>query len=513
MSVANPSSSIGAAPSDPFSTAHLMGDLKGRSVRGGAVTMAAQGAKFALQLGSTAVLARLLTPADFGLIAMVTAVTGFVAMFKDAGLSMATVQRESITHDQVSTLFWINVVLSIGLVAVTAALAPAIAWFYGDPRLTTITLALAATFVFGGLTVQHQALLQRQMRFTALSAIAVGTMAASVTAGIAAACCGLGYWSLVIMSAFGAVANAALVWTYSGWMPGPPGRSSGVMPMLKFGGNLTGFNFVNYFSRNADNVLIGWWWGADALGIYSKAYGLLMMPLRQLNAPITATAGPTLSRLNSEPARYRRAYEKMLLTISITTLPLVAILVASADLVVMLILGEAWQEAATIFVWLGLAAFVQPINNSLGILLISQGRSSDYFWAGVGNAVVVMFTFVLTISYGVRALAIGYAIVSILVTVPVCMWCGRKGHVRTRDIYKVASAPLAISVLGCCLIALLRAHIGENELLLQFAAIALGGIGMGAMLLGNATVRHLLFDLLSNLPIVCRIVKSRIPDE
>jgi len=133
-----------------FDTEYLKADLKGRSVRGGAVTMAAQGARFFLQMGSTVVLARLLTPQDFGLIAMVTAVTAFVMMFKDMGLSMATVQRAEVNHAQISTLFWINVALSLGIMLVTAALAPAIAWFYGEPRLTWITLALAGAFIFGG---------------------------------------------------------------------------------------------------------------------------------------------------------------------------------------------------------------------------------------------------------------------------------------------------------------------------------------------------------------------------
>src|SRR5690606_7476958 len=126
-------------------TDHLVADLKGRSVRGGAITFTAQAAKFVLQIGSTMVLARMLTPNDFGLVAMATAVTGILGMFNDAGLSIATVQRQHITQGQVSTLFWINVGISIILTLTTGALAPAIAWFYGEPRLIGITLVLATT--------------------------------------------------------------------------------------------------------------------------------------------------------------------------------------------------------------------------------------------------------------------------------------------------------------------------------------------------------------------------------
>ena len=293
-----------------FDTEYLKADLKGRSVRGGAVTMAGQGVRFFLQMGSTVVLARLLTPQDFGLIAMVTAVTGFVMMFKDMGLSMATVQRAEVNHAQISTLFWINVTLSLGVMLVTAALAPAIAWFYGEPRLTWITLALAGAFIFGGLTIQHQALLRRNMRFGTLALIGIISMVMGIVAAIIAAWYGAGYWALVIMQLAGAITGAIAVWVVCGWRPGLPVRRSGVREMLAFGGNLTGFNVINYFARNADNLLIGKFWGSGPLGLYSKAYGLLMLPLRQINAPLSAVAIPALSRLKDEPERYRNYYIK-----------------------------------------------------------------------------------------------------------------------------------------------------------------------------------------------------------
>jgi len=170
-----------------FDTEHLKAELAG------------QGGRFLIQMVSTVVLARLLTPADFGLIAMVTAVTGFASLFKDLGLSMATVQKAEVTHEQVSVLFWVNVAISVLIALITAALAPVIAWFYGDPRLTAVGMALSLAFVFGGLTVQHQALLRRQMRFTALAIIPIVAMVAAVMAAIISATLGAGYWALVIM--------------------------------------------------------------------------------------------------------------------------------------------------------------------------------------------------------------------------------------------------------------------------------------------------------------------------
>jgi len=143
------------------------------------------------------ILARLLTPHDFGLVAMVTTVTSFLRVFKDAGLSIATVQRERITHAQVSNLFWINIAVSILGTLILAASAPVIARFYHNPRLITITLLLSTTFLISGSTIQHQALLKRQMRFKALALIEVGSMAVGVLIGILMALRGYRYWSLV----------------------------------------------------------------------------------------------------------------------------------------------------------------------------------------------------------------------------------------------------------------------------------------------------------------------------
>ena len=314
-----------------FGTDHLLADLKGRSVRGGAVTLTSQAMKFVLQMGSTVVLARLLLPSDFGLIAMVTAVTGFVAMFKDAGLSMATVQREDITHDQVSTLFWINVALSVAVMLVVAALAPAIAAFYSEPRLLWVSLALAGTVLFGGFTVQHQALLRRQMRFKALAVVEVVSMTGGIAVAIAMALMEFGYWSLVGMVAGTAVVNAVLVWVLCDWRPGRPKRGCGVGQMVKFGGGLTGFNFLNYFTRNSDNVIVGFALGSGPLGVYSKAYNLLMLPIRQINAPVGSVMLPALSRLQDDPVRYRRAYLQALSAIAMVGMPLVVCVFVLAD--------------------------------------------------------------------------------------------------------------------------------------------------------------------------------------
>src|SRR6266568_9290143 len=191
-------------------TDHLLTNLEARALSSGLITLTSQGAQFILNLGSIMVLARLLNPADFGLLAMLMTVMSFLRVFREAGLSTATIQREGITHAQVSNLFWVNVAVSGGAGLLLAAASPLIAWFYREPRLIPITLILAATFPLSGLTVQHVALLARQMRFKALAWIQVGSQLSGFVMGITMAWLGYGYWSLVGLNITTAKATALL---------------------------------------------------------------------------------------------------------------------------------------------------------------------------------------------------------------------------------------------------------------------------------------------------------------
>lgn len=345
-----------------FDTSHLTPDLKRRTIRGGAVALSSQAARFLLRMGSTAVLARLLTPADFGLIAMVTVVTGFVELFKDAGLSTATVQRDSVTHAQVSTLFWINGALGLLLMGAVAALAPVIAWLYAEPRLTMVTIALAGTLVFGGLSVQHLAVIKRRMQFGRLALIDVASLAAGVIAAITVAINGGGYWSLVAMTAVTAATTAALSFGLSGWWPGLPRRGSGVRPMLAFGGNLAGAGTFNYLTRNADNVVVGLVHGATSLGVYSRGYNLFLMPLSQFLSPISSVAVPALSRVVGSPEDFKDLLlQKSYFVAFCVTLATGYSFCAAPELVA-IVLGPGWEQAAIIVRCLAIGGAVYGTN-------------------------------------------------------------------------------------------------------------------------------------------------------
>lgn len=415
----NPSSRSSAY----FSNENLKTDLKMRSVRGGAITIIAQGSKFFLHIGSLAVLGRLLTPNDYGLIGMVTPIIGFVEMFKDLGLSTATIQREEINHQQVSTLFWINLLVSGGISLLFAALASAIAWFYQEPRLSDIVLVLSSIFLLSGLSIQHQALLKRKMFFASLAKIEVTSVVLGIFAAIVAAWYGLGYWALVIMPLTKIIVITIGSWIACSWRPGFPSKDAEIKSMLAFGGNLTGFNCINYFSRNLDNILIGQYWGAAELGFYSKAYQLVLLPIQQINAPINNVALPLLSRLQAEPEKFTRFYYKFVLCIVFLGMPIVAFTFAVTDKLILFVLGEQWLNTVPIFQLLAPAAFLGTFNLASAWVYQSFGRTDRQLRIGIVLSTIDIIIFTISIRWGAIGVAAAYGLSRPFVWLPQLIHC------------------------------------------------------------------------------------------
>ncbi len=398
---------------DALSTRHLHADLKGRSVRGGVLTITSQGAQFVLTSISTVALARILTPADFGLVAMVTAITGLGQAFADLGLSEATIQREEISHKQVSNLFWINVALGLALMLVTAALAPVLAWFYHEPRLKAITLVLSLTFLIGGLRVQHDALLRRQMRFRSLAFRDITSNVIAVPAAIALALGGAGYWAIVALPLIANVSQMALSWFMAGWLPGPPNREGEVRSLIVFGGNVAVSYLIYNVNQSADSVLIGWYWGAGPLGLYSRAYNLLMMPVRQLGAPARSVAVPTFSRVQGDADLFARYYLRAVNLIMWISAPIFGFLFVTAAPVIVLVLGSKWREAAPVFQILAIAALGQQLRESTVWLLVSRGDSKRLLHLLLVISPVIVASFAVGLPFGIKGVALSGSLVLI----------------------------------------------------------------------------------------------------
>lgn len=432
-------------PEQHFRTDALMLDLKGSSVRGGAVTLAAQLAKFTMQLSATVLLARLLDPADFGLVAMAALPAGFVGLFRGLGLPLAMVQQADLTHGQVSTLFWINVVFSAVLMLLVAGLSPLAAWFFGEPRLVAIGMGIAMTMLLGGLGVQHGALLTRQMHFRALAGMDLASLAAGFAVALWMAAQGFGYWSLVAMPVAQAGVSTALAWTLSDWRPGSPGRGTGVRALLRFGGSVQGVDLAYYLITSMDNVAIGRVLGASELGLYGRAYQLLTMPFSLVTMGATRLVIPALSRLRPHPGRYQRYFRVALESVAAVAFPMVGCLLLLGDDLVLLLLGPDWMQVAPLFRLLGPAALVLPVLVVPGWVCISMGtvrRQLLWCFAFLPLFAGAFLTGVMV--GGSNGVAVACSAMNLVFFTAGVGYCLRGSHVGPRDVLAALWRPLGV---------------------------------------------------------------------
>ncbi len=459
---------------DPLCTKHLQADLKGRSVRGGLFTISSQGTQFLMQSMQTVVLARLLTPADFGLVAMVTAVTGLAQGFADVGLSEATIQRQEINHDQVSALFWINVGVGLALMLATMALGPVLAWFYREPRLTYVALLMSLTFLIGGSRVQPDAILKRQMKFRSLAIRDIAASALGVVAAITTAFLGGGYWALVAFPLTANLTQMTLSWVMVNWKPGLPRRGTNVGSLVAFGGNVAASYFVYNVNRSVDSVLVGWYWGAGPLGLYSKALNLLMLPLRQLAAPVGSVVIPTFSRTQGDPERFARYY---LRTINLTTwalAPIFGFLFVAAQPVITLVLGSQWQKAAPVFQILATCAMAQLILDSTLWLFVSRGQSARLLKLLLSISPVLIGGFAIGLPFGIK----GVALVGSLTLVGVLPWvlkfAFRGTTLNLQRLGQALLCPISLALAAASLAECALYVVTPQRIVTQLTVVALG---------------------------------------
>jgi O-antigen/teichoic acid export membrane protein len=438
-----------------------MKDLKQRTIRGGLTRLCAQAANFVLRLGSLMVLARLLGPKDFGLVGMVPAFTGVLTLFRDFGLSAAAIQRSTVTEEQLSTLFWINILVGALLALVAIAMAPFIAAFYHEPRLVMVTVVLATGFLFNAIGVQHGALLQRQMRFTDLAVINTVSLIIGTAIAIGGAKAGYGYWALVAMTVALPIATTIGCWLTAGWVPGMPRRRTGIRSMMRFGGALTLNGLIIYIASNFEKVLLGRFWGVDALGIYGRAYQLANIPTENLNSAAGEVAFSALSRLQDEPRRLKSYFLKGYSLVLAMTLPVTVLCALFANDIIFAILGPKWMAAAPIFRLLAPTMLVFAIANPLAWLLSSLGLVERSLKMGLVIAPLMIVSYVIGLPYGPRGVAFAYSAVMVLWLIPVIAWSVYGTVVSFRDVLLAVSRPLAASVLAAALAFAVRMAYGH----------------------------------------------------
>lgn len=467
-------------------------DITGRSIRGSGVTFTSQIVRFVIRTASTVVLARLLTPDDYGIVAMAAVVIGFANVFASAGLSAATVQREHITREQIDSLFWVNLAVSGVIAGAVLASAPLVSAFYRAQPLTAVTAALSASFVIGGVAIQHDALLRRHMEFRSLAVIQVGAQLVGIVVTVALALLGSGYWALVGGSLSSTLANSVLTFCYCPFVPRRPHRGAGIRGMLLFGGHLTAFDFVNYFARSADNILVGRFLGASALGLYSRAYNLFMLPISQVRAPLSQVSMPALCALRGQPERFRQYFLGVLTVMAVLTVPLGVFFALEAEFVVRVLLGSQWMGLVGTFRILAVAGIIQPTASAVGLVLVSQGRAARQLRIGLVASVIVVIGFVAGLPFGIEGVATGYAISNYAIVIPLVWYSFRDSPVRVSDFAGVMWPAIGLAAIAASLASGASLLLPDHSAVEGLTAVAVFTIVYGATTYARPSVRETL---------------------
>jgi O-antigen/teichoic acid export membrane protein len=428
------------------------GELKRRTLQGALARIVAQGTNIFVRIGSLMLLARLLDPSDFGLVNMVTVVTGLFSLFKDAGLSMITIQRAVITEAQLSTLFWVNLLVGLVFASISIAAAPALVAFYHEPRLYWIAVVMGCGFVVNAAGVQHTALLQRQMRFAALAALEMTSLLISIVVGVSMALAGYRHWALVGMAVSLPLTSTVGAWVQVRWLPSWPSRRTGLKSMMRFGGIVSLNGLIMYFAYNLDKLLLGRFAGAQTLGIYGRAYQLISIPNDTLQQSLGGVALSALSRVQHDADRFRSYFLKGYSLFLAITVPLTITCAMFASDIVVVLLGPKWADAAIIFECLAPTILALALINPVGWLLFAKGQIERSLKMAFVIAPLVIGAYAIGLAYGPVGVATAFSAMMMALTVPMVLWATHGSPVRPGDLLRAASTPLLAALVATAIV-------------------------------------------------------------
>jgi O-antigen/teichoic acid export membrane protein len=435
----------------------------------------------AVQVVATVVLARLLVPGDFGLVAMVTTFSLLLVNFGLNGFTEAILQRDQIDHALASNLFWINLGAGLVLTVGFAAAGSLMARFYGDARVAHVAVGVSLTIFITATSVQHLALLKRAMRFSAVSANDILAGAVSVAVSILLALAGWGYWALVAGAVARPLSQTIGAWSLCQWIPGLPKRVAGTADAVRFAMHIYGRFSVNYFARNTDNLLVGWRFGPGPLGFYKKAYDLFLLTAAQIVAPLTSVAVSALSRLNRDSVQYRRYLLSALAVTAFVGMGLGADLTLVGKDVIRLALGPGWDEAGRIFMFFGPGVGIMFLYGTHGWIHLSIGTPKRWFrWVFVEFSVTGLL-FLLGLRWGPEGIAVAWTASFWILALPAFWYAGRPIGFGVGPVLAAVWKYIVASLLAGCASAIILQKMPALATAAGFAASATRTIVMSAL--------------------------------
>ena len=420
--------------------------LRRSAVRGAGAAIAGSAGNFALQIGSIVILARLLTPADFGIVTMVTTFSLLLRSFGLAGFTELIMQREEVTDSLASNLFWINVGIGAILTIAFAGSGRLLALFYHNSAVVEVTQGMSLTIVIGCMGYVHTGLLQRAMHFRTTAIIGFVGQVLQYIVSIALAAAGWHYWALVWGSVTQTAVVAAGAWLICRWMPSLPGRVSGTGSGIKFALSVYSHFAFSYFTRNMDNLLVGWRFGDRALGFYKKAYDLFVLPETQLLSPLSAVVVSTLSRVSRDREQFQRYFLRTISVLALVGMGVGADLALVGGDLIRFLFGPGWEQAGRIFSLFGPGIGVMLLYNTHGWIHLSIGRPERWLRWGLLEFGCTASLFLLTLRWGPSGIAFAWTASYFLLMFPGFWYAGSPIGLRIGPILAVVWKFFAASV-------------------------------------------------------------------
>ena len=375
-----------------------------------------QVARLSIQFISIAVLSRLLSPSDFGLMAMAAVVTNLGLLFRDLGTAAALIQRRELSNDVIDTVFWLNIAFGSAVAACVAIMAPFASRLFHAPALANILMVISLTFPISAVGASQLALFERDSRFRLITWIETSSAVAGLIIAIACALNHMGVYSFVFQALVTGAMSSLQIWLHSSHRPRWLWDQQAFKSIWHFSGNLTAFNLINYTIRNGDSILIGRILGSVSLGWYSVANRVLLFPLQNITYSSNRALLPVYSRYQDEPATLRHLYMRTLALIGSITAPLMFGLWALRRPFVLAAFGNKWDPVVDILTWFAPMGFFQSLLSTVGAILSAIGRTDLMRTMGLINSIILVSAFVFGIQFGLRGLAVAYFGATLLIT-------------------------------------------------------------------------------------------------
>lgn len=430
------------------------------------------------------ILARLLSPEAFGLVALANVFLAFMQIFLDQGFAKALIQRQHLEPEHLDTAFWTHLISGIVLTGLSFTTAGLVANFFKQPQLIPILQCFSFLFFINSLSHVQKAILMREFAFRTMATRALLGIFIGGVVGILMALWGFGVWSLVSQQFLYESVEVFVLWGASDWRPRFKFSIKHFQELFSFGINIVLFQFLSFFNKRSDNLLIGYFLGEVALGYYAIAYRVLQVMTQLLVFTTKQVALPTFSRLQTEPERFRQAFYKATQFTSLIAFPTFLGMATLAPELVVSLFGEQWIPATPVMQVLAFAGMINSISLFKGSVFMAMGKPSWQLKIGIFQAALNLIAFLVAVRWGITAVALAYVISSYIVF-PISQWAVSKLiNIPLLMYLKQFITPLISSLVMVCFIVISKIILDNwiNEQGLLVVCTCIGIISYGLMI-------------------------------